>query len=369
MVYPEKGTYKICPAREVLGFESSTARGKVNIARAILEGFLKYSSNGLPDQIFKSCLLCANCLTHCPVQVDLPKIVLSMRQDIVDLKLGVPSQLEKINSAVEKKHNVFNEDEIKKSIFANELGLPRTGDLLLFAGCYFLYAYQEIAKSMVKVLHQAGINVSYLAEEEWCCGAPQIFNGSLATATEIAKHNVSAILKSGAKQVVAPCAGCYHALKTVYPELLGETPFKVIHSSELIYRLLKEHKIELQEWVEDTKITYHDPCHLGRYEGVYDYPREIIKTIAKTNFVEMQRNRENAWCCGGGAGGVTYIAYRDMARKIATERVKEASTAGAKIIVSACPLCETALRSSATRHGIKVYDLVVFVAQNLRNDA
>lgn len=361
MVYPEMGTYKVCPTRETFGFESNTGRGKMNIAAALLEGRLKYSDR-LAERIYNGCLLCGNCKAHCPVQVNVMRVTRAMREEIVELGMGPPDPCRKVDSAVREKHNMFGQDPAKRSRWASSFRLPKKGDVVYFAGCYASYVYTETAKATVDILKQAGINVAYLGEGEWCCGIRQLYDGSVSLAKEIARHNVSALRDAGAKQVVTSCASCYHALKTEYSEVIGELPFEVVHIGELIARLIEEGKIELKNGI-DKKVTYHDPCHLGRYEGVYDPPRNVIKGIPEISLVEMLRNRESAWCCGGGA--MTYTAYPGLAKSIADTRIEEAKDVGAEVIVTGCALCITVLRPSAIKAKMKVYDLPLIVAESM----
>jgi heterodisulfide reductase subunit D len=214
----------------------------------------------------------------------------------------------------------------------------------------------------VKILNKAGIKVAYLYNDEWCCGVPQIADGSIVIAERMLKHNVELLKARGAKRVITSCAGCFHALKTEYKEILGHLPFEAFHISEVISKLLEEGKITLTQNAKRI-VTYHDPCHLGRYEGIYDPPRMIIKKISGEKFVEMLRNRERAWCCGGGT--TEYVAFPELSAKIATKRVEEAKKAGAEIIITACPLCVSVLKPAAYKVNIEVYDLPVFIAKEM----
>ncbi|MCE5257328.1 MAG: (Fe-S)-binding protein, partial [Spirochaetaceae bacterium] len=152
----------------------------------------------------------------------------------------------------------------------------------------------------------------------------------------------------------------FHALKSDYPEIIGKLPFEVVHSSEVIADLIASGKIKLDTEVATT-LTYHDPCHLGRYEKVYEPPRAILKSIKGVNFVEMPRNKANAWCCGGGS--VVAVAFPDLSKDIADDRVQEAKGTEANAIVSACPLCENGLSQVARKVKMDVYDLSVIVAK------
>jgi len=364
MVHPPMGTYGVCPLFERFGFESFTGRGKISIARGLLEKKVNLSPR-LAERIY-SCLLCRNCSKHCPNEVDVVKVVRAIREELVKTGYGPPENIRKIESSIEKERNVFGERKEKKADMASSLGLPKNGDILYFAGCYATFRYPETAQATIDILRKADMNVSYLGEDEWCCGIVELQDGKRSLAREFMEHNLNKMKESGAKQIVTSCAGCFHALKSGYKEVLGERSldFEVLHISQVIDDLIKKGTIKLSKPI-DASITYHDPCKLGRYEGVFDEPRNSLKSIPAINLVEMKRNRQNAWCCGGGT--IVYANDFDLSIDIANERVEEAKKAGAKSIVTACPLCMTVLRQSAKRTGTKmdIYDFPVLVARSL----
>jgi heterodisulfide reductase subunit D len=357
MIDPTRGVYRICPPREVRGFESYTARGTIHIARAIYEGRLKPTKR-LAEHIFSKCLLCKNCQSHCPLDDDIISVTKALRQDL--FRAGfVPEPLRERDSNVGQNHNVFGESPSDRTYWASGLELPKKGHTLYFAGCYDAYRYPKTARATVAILEEAGMNVAYLGEDEWCCGLPQFHDGNIVLAEENVKHNLDVIKASGAKRVVTSCPGCYTALKSEYSKITGEIPFEVIHISELVAELIDTGKITLNE-AENEKVTYHDPCHLGRYEDVYEEPRKVIQAVPGIELVEMQRNRENAMCCG--AGTEVYVMDPDLSASIAKMKVEEAEKTGAKVIMTACPMCVTNLRPAAKKAGIEVRDLPMLIA-------
>ena len=360
MIDPTVEAYRICPAYEAKGFESYTARGTIHIARALYEGRLKPDKR-LAQHIFSKCTLCKNCQVHCPPEVDILSVMKALRQDLVGRGL-LPEPLKERDSNVEQRHNVFGELAADRTIWASGLQLPRKGEILYFAGCYDAYRYPQTARATIAILTEAGVNVAYLGEDEWCCGLAQFMDGNIATAEKKMKHNVDAIKASNAKVVVTSCPGCYTALKTEYPKIIGKIPFKVVHFSEFIKELIDAGKIVLNKPI-NKKVTYHDPCHLGRYEGVYNKPRDIIRAVPGIELVEMRRSRENAWCCGGSTE--IYLMNPDLAANITEARVQEGANTGASAIVTTCPMCVTNLRPVAKKAGLEVYDLPVFVASAL----
>jgi len=356
----ETGIYGICPVYKIFGFDSYTGRGRANIAQGILEGRLEYTPR-LIENLYK-CLLCKNCTEHCTwagLYVDIPEIVKAMRRDIVDSGLE-PKSIKNVNSKVEKYHNVFGKDSSQMTKWAEDLDLSKTGDILYWSGCYNSFKYPKTSRSTIAILRAAKINPAYLSEEEWCCGDPQCANGQQNLSEELIKYNIEMIKASGAKIVLTACAGCYNAMKSDWPKVVGELPFKVVHISEFVADLLKKGKIRFKKPI-DRKITYHDPCHLGRYQGIYDPPRDILKAIPKLQLEEMLRNRENAWCCGGG-GGAAAVAFPELSKDVAKFRIEEAENVQADAIITTCPFCKSIL-SNTTKNNMEVYDLTVLIAE------
>jgi len=193
------------------------------------------------------------------------------------------------------------------------------------------------------VLESANVKVGYLGEDEWCCGSVLLRTGDRKGAVQLAQHNVEALRAQGARVVVTGCPGCYRTLKFDYPKLLGSTGLEVLHSSQLFSHLISGNKIELKSDVVGS-LTYHDPCHLGRHCGEYEAPRRVLKSIPGAEIVEMQRTRENSWCCG--AGGGLRSAFPDLSLRIAEKRVLEAAGTGAECLVSACPFCRSNLKGA-----------------------
>jgi heterodisulfide reductase subunit D len=356
----------ICPVQQHTGgFDHYVARGRNEIARAILDGKLKYTPE-LVDVLY-TCLGCKSCYVQCGLidyqtrqpAIDESKISQAMRADIVREGLE-PSALKAVDANVQKLHNPLGEPEEKRTSWSAGLNIPKTGDTLYFAGCYAAYRQPAIAKATVKVLQAGGVDLAYMGEDEWCCGVPELWDGNMALAEDLVKHNVEAMQKTGAKKVVTSCSGCYHTLKSEYPEIIGKLPFEVVHSSQVIAELIETGKINLGTEIAKT-ITYHDPCHLGRHENVYEQPRKALNAIKGAKFVEMPRNKANAWCCGGGS--VVSTAFPDLAKDIAEDRIQEAKGTASEAIVTACPSCINMLTPAARKAKMEVYDLSVIVAK------
>lgn len=359
----------VCPIQQHTGgFDQYVARGRNQIAKAILNKELDYSKE-MADSAY-TCLGCDSCHVQCTRMnpktgqqgyIEETKIQEALRVDLYKAGLQ-PEALKEVDDAIAQSYNPFGLEPEKRSDWAKGLDLPAEGETVYFAGCYAAYRNQKIAKSTVAILKEAGIDVAYLGEGEWCCGVPQLADGNRELAEKIILHNVEALKAAGAKRVITSCAGCYHALKSEYPEIIGELPFEVVHSSEVFAQLIEEGTLKPEKNV-DEKVTYHDPCHLGRHEGVYEQPRKIIEAIPGADLVEMKRNQKNAWCCGGGS--IVSTAFPELTSEIAADRVEEAKGTEASTIISCCPSCERILTAEARKNKMKVADLSEVLAKSL----
>jgi len=370
------GRFGVCPAYENSpGFEPYHARGKLRVLFGILEGTLEPSEE--LAQVWFQCTTCRGCNSICHQSydeninwfvcnyIDHTKVWEAFRADLVDLGFAIPRHKELIDS-IENEHNPYFEKHADRVKWLSERKFPETAETVYYMGCTEPYRLPELAQKMVKILDVSGINYTIFHPEEWCCGSVAIRTGFVETAKELAEHNVAAIEKTGAKNVVIHCAGCYKTFVEDYPEILGkELPFKVYHATEMFLDLVNQGKLQLTKPVEK-KVTYHDPCHLGRASQIYDAPRELLKKIPGIEFVELKRIRENAWCCG--AGGGVKSAFPELATKIAEGRILEAEELELATIVTACPFCVNNLKDGAKSLGkneIEILDILDLVAMAL----
>ncbi|NVM03913.1 MAG: hypothetical protein HWN67_16395 [Candidatus Helarchaeota archaeon] len=368
--------FKVCPIREVhpSAFEPFFSRGKMNLAKGLLRGDLKPSKE-LAD-IFYQCTSCGSCREVCHQShnpyiqnnvckyLDHIKVWEAVRADLVDAGYAPLPRHEEITKWMEKEHNPYMEKHEDRIKWLEGKKLPDKADVVFFMGCTEPYRIPEILKAIVKVLEKAGVDFTILHPEEYCCGSVGFRVGMRKIADELAKHNFDAIKKSGAKTVMTHCAGCYRTLKEDYKELFGELPFKVVHASEFILDLIKSDKLKLTKPIEKT-VTYHDPCHLGRHTGLYEAPREILRSIPGLKLVEMERHHQHAWCCG--AGGGVKSQYPDLANKITEDRVEEAERTGANILTTMCPFCGRSFKETieARKTFIDFKDILELVIESM----
>jgi Fe-S oxidoreductase len=266
--------------------------------------------------------------------------------------------------------NPWKQPRAQKAQWAKELKLKNANEekceILFFAGC--TPAFDPVLKhdivNSAKILKGCGVDIGIFADKEICCGSPAIRLGDRETFFSLVKRNIEEFTKAGVKEIITQCAGCYHVLKYDFPEVpdIPEITFKVYHVSEYMESLLKEGKIKFTKEIPLT-VTWHDPCHIGRHCGIYEEPRNILKAIPGIKLVEMERIKDQAWCCG--AGGGVRAAYPDLAFKCAEERIEEAKETGAEALVTCCPYCEQNLADPLKAQGetMKLYDLTDLMLQ------
>ena len=353
--------YVKCPIHERYRFLSYSLRGIWDIADAIYNRGFPIT----PDVLKRAytCLSCGRCAEECWLREDAMPMIRALREEIVERGFGPPEPNQKVDENIRNAHTVFAGKDKERIAWAEEYKLAKTGDNLYFAGCYGAYRTPDSAKATVKILQAAGVDVAYLGTDEWCCGFHPGWDGQPSIEEDMAVHNVETIKAAGAKRVIFACPSCYLSFKEDYPRIVGELPFEVVHIVELLPALIAKKKLKFKTIAK--KVTYHDPCHLGRQLKVYEEPRKALTSIPGVELVEMPRNRRWAWCCGGG-GGVTMNAYPDFSLSTAKDRLLEAKGV-ADTLVTACPLCVDNLSLAKKRDGIKVaiYDMPVFLAEAL----
>ncbi len=354
-----------CPGGKKFQFESFYASGKVWIARALLEGKIKFSDS-IVKKIY-ACPLCGNCTVQCELEVHdhLLEIIEALRAEAVEQGLGPLESQKVFEESIEAQKNPYKEQHAKRTSWVKDaFELKDTAEVLYFVGCTSSYRDADLATAMLDILTKLGIDVT-VSKDEWCCGSPLIRTGQLRLVRDLAEHNMALVKNTQAKAVVFSCAGCYRTFKEDYLPLLGVEPeFELYHVTDYIVKLIDEGKVTFKEGTP-LKVTYHDPCHIGRHCGIYDSPRKILQSIPGVELIEMKRNRENAWCCG--AGGGVKSGFRDWAIEIATERIKEAEATGAEVLVSSCPFCKRNFEDAikATGSNLKFMDITELVKSRL----
>lgn len=324
----------VCPVFDVIGWESASSRGRMLVAHGISQGL--EADKGVFDSI-NTCTTCGLCEQICPSGAAPVKVIENVRHQLV-LQGKMTDAQKLISSDALEKGNSLGEETERMAWLGDLIDvLPDNADYVFFAGCLASYRYPELTKKTFDILKKFGVTV---LKDEVCCGSPLLRTGS--DPSELMSKNLEQIRKTGAHTIITGCAGCYTALKNDY---LGN--IKVLHVTEFLADRLAE--LDLKKL--DLKVTYHDPCHLGRCNGVYEAPRQLISSVCSLE--EMKSNREKSICCG--AGGGVLKGYPDIALEISKKRIEEIPE-DVDYLVTACPLCRTNLRRGGPE--IDVLDII-----------
>jgi heterodisulfide reductase subunit D len=349
-----------CPVYDVLRREPITARGRIQLLRAVSEGRLPLSDT--VSRLVYSCTDCASCRDSCPGGVHTDEIFGAARQLLAESDF-MPPTLGDLEQRVRSSHNISGEPSESRLLWAENLReIPQDlvgkvgAEVVLFTGCVsalYPMAY-GILQDLVEILQAAEVDFTTLGGEEWCCGYPLLSAG--LPASDLVEHNLEAIKALAAQTLITTCPSCYHMWEHEYaPDFVT-----VKHSTEFLAELVEAGRVPLRS--VEMRVTYHDPCDLGRKSGVYDAPRSVIRAIPGVELVEMADNRDAALCCGGG--GNLESLYPELSRAVARRRLEQAQAVGAEAIISACQQCERTLAMAARRQKIRIR--VMDIVQLLR---
>ncbi len=243
----------------------------------------------------------------------------------------------------------------------------RKPDYLFWVGCAGSYdpRAQKVSKALVRLMHAAGVDFAILGDEEVCTGDPARRAGNEFLFQMLAHQNIGTLAQYGITRIVASCPHCFSTLMNEYPDLGGH--YEVIHHTQLIHQLMRDGKIKLKEGESMETVTYHDSCYMGRVNGVYEVPREVMSSL-KVELKEMSRARSNGLCCGAG-GAQMFKEDEPGDKRINIERTEEAMTTGAKVIVTNCPFCLTMMsdgvKAKDQQDDMMVYDLSELVVNRM----
>jgi heterodisulfide reductase subunit D len=349
-----------CPTRQ--RWISSTPRGRVLAARNLLLPSIKAGvvrgSEAVRDVY--ECTLCGRCRVDCSVGVESPEMWADLRCQLVKAGAGLDS-LNGLVRVITGSHNLAAKPNEQRAKWADRLRLAHRKDAaktVFFVGCVtsFYPMVQDVARSFAQILDHAGTDFAILGGEEWCCGYPLLSAGHGDAAVRHIEHNIARMAAIGAKRIITACTGCFRMWKQDYPRLTGrDVPFEVMHSTQVIAGLLEDGRIHFGEM--QTKVTYHDPCDLGRNAGMYDVPRYIISQIPGIEFAELEANREYCNCCG--SGGDLLASNQPLSLEIASRKIDEIIGTGAASVVTACPSCVRAMTMAklARKSSLRVLDI------------
>lgn len=355
-----------CPSYYRFRFETYGPGGMLWLTRAWTVGDLKWSES--LAKVLYSCTTCNNCVEHCKFTFgeDVLNIILAAREEMVQDGLVLP-QVARFFRNLEATGNPFRNPPGERGRWAEETGIPGyTGqEYLYYVGCLGSYdsRAQEVAKALGNVLIQAGLSFGILGSQEKCDGNEVYMLGERRIFNMLKKDNTERFSDLGLKKIVTISPHSYNAFTKLY-----ENRLEVYHYTQVIRDLIDNGELNIAKKFE-AKVTYHDPCFLGRHNGEYEAPRAILNAIPGIEILEMGRNRENAFCCGGGSGNFYIDSFGGGYDSPARARVREARDTGADILAVACPVCMTmltdAVKSEELQEKLRVLDISEIVRATL----
>jgi len=299
------------------------------------------------DDIWR-CTTCGLCPQQCPRDVKQIESGVALRR--IATEYGVFPTTAKpvrgVSASLLGKGNPLGEDREKRADWAQGLSVkPFTEgmEILYFPGCYLCYdpRLKKVAKATAAILNKAGVDFGILGSKENCCGESIRKTGDEELFKRLARDNIKNFVDNGVKKILVSSPHCYHTFKNEYPEFMVN--FEVVHITQYLSELINEGRLELTgEYGK--KVTYHDPCYLGRHNGIYDEPREALQKVPGLALDEMPESRATSLCCGGGGGRIWMETIKG--ERFADIRIEQALEVGAEVLVTACPYCITHFEES-----------------------
>ena len=327
------------------------------------EGLL---DNVIQEEALWSCTACLSCQVNCPVSIPTFDKTIEMRRYLTMTLSRVSPELKLLYKNLQNRSDPYGMGKSQRLEWTAGLDVKKATeeqvDVLYWVGCVASLddRNRKVAKSVSTILQKAGVSFGVLGPDEKCCGDPLRRTGNEYQYQELAQGNVEFLKELGVKKIVTACPHCYNTLKNDYPQLGGD--FEVYHHTQFISELARDGKISLNPTL-DGVTTYHDPCYLGRVNRVFDPPREIVDKVKNGRFVELPRNRDEGFCCGGGGGRIWMEEHHG---RICHLRMDEAIGVEANTVITACPYClimmEDAIKDKEKSASMKALDISEVVA-------
>ncbi|MBI3327781.1 MAG: 4Fe-4S dicluster domain-containing protein [Nitrospinae bacterium] len=335
------------------------------------EGHRRMVGEVILDETLWACTTCGACVQECPVMIEHVDTIVDMRRHLVMDEARMPENVERSLRSLEQRFHPWRGTLYTRTSWMEGLSIPvlsekGSADYLLWVGCTgaLLDRNIKVTRAMVDILQAASVDFAVLGEEEVCTGDPARRLGNEYLFQMLVQQNIETLKKYGVKKILTPCPHCFNTLLNEYSDFGGH--FEVVHHSQFVAQLLQEGKLTLTRPITQT-ITYHDSCYLGRHNGIYQAPRDILHMVPGVKLVEMEHNRERGLCCGAG-GGHAWMDEKSP-RKVNVMRTEEAIRSNAGVIGSACPFClqmfEDGIRGAHAEESLAVQDLVEIVAKAL----
>ena len=294
------------------------------------------------------CTTCGACPEQCPRGVKQIDVSVALRRVASEYEV-FPASVRSARTArasLISEGNPLQGERKKRADWAKDLSVKTYTEgmeALYFVGCYLSYdpRMKKVATATANILNKAGVKFGILGDKESCCGESIRKTGSEEVFKNLAKENIKTFIDNGVRKIIVSSPHCYHTFKNEYPEFMVN--FEVIYISQYLLELINDGRLELTKEYEK-KVTYHDPCYLGRHNDIYDEPRETLKKIPGLELVEMIDSRKNSLCCGGGGGRIWMDTPKE--ERFSDLRLEQANEVGAQVLVTSCPYCITNFEES-----------------------
>jgi Fe-S oxidoreductase/nitrate reductase gamma subunit len=329
--------------------------------------------NVVQEDTLWACTTCRNCMEHCPVYVEHIDKIIDMRRYQVLMESKFPEELMEAFRGLEKNSNPWGLGFDARVDWIEELDVPILSemqgeeiDYLFFVGCIRSYddRNKKVSKAMARILDHLGIKFAILGIEEGCCGDPARRVGNEYLYQILAQANIETFSRYKISKILTTCPHCYNTIKNEYPQMGFSCEVK--HHAEFLAELMRSGRLKLDRAIPK-KMTYHDPCYLGRYNDIYNAPREVLHAIPSLNIQEMKRSEKESFCCGAG-GGWMWMDEK-IGKRINIQRLEDALATDPDGITTSCPFCVTmfddAIKSKDKEESLKIWDLAEIVEQSL----
>ncbi|MFH1296725.1 MAG: (Fe-S)-binding protein [Bacteroidota bacterium] len=348
----------VCPWNQLRHFSMRKLVREATFGMSVIEG----------EDIWR-CTTCGKCSDVCPREVKQVEAGIALRRMAADYGIFSASAdpVRAIRSNLTSEGNPFAEERQKRAGWAEGLSVQpftRNMEILFFPGCYLSYdpRLKKVAVATANILKKAGVDFGILGSRENCCGESIRKAGDEELYLHLAKENIKTFIDQGVRKILVSSPHCFHTFKNEYPEFMVH--FEVVHMAQYLFGLIQEGRLELnKEYAK--KVTYHDPCYLGRHNGIYDEPRKVLQKISALELTEMADSMEDSFCCGGGGGRIWMDTPKG--ERFSDLRVEQAVETGAEVLATSCPYCianfEDSLLSRKDGESLVVKDITEIIAE------
>ena len=348
----------VCPWNRVRSFSMRKLVRQANFGLTDIES----------EDIWR-CTTCGNCPKRCPRGVNQIEVGVSLRRIATEYDVfpEAVTPIITVADSLRAEGNPFNMERSERANWAKELNVrtfTEGMEILYSPGCYLSYdpRMNTVAAATVKILNEAGVDFGILGAKESCCGESIRKTGNEEVFRGLAKENIKNFIDNGVKRILVSSPHCYHSFKNEYPEF--NVNFEIVHMSQFLSELMDAGRLKLTKEY-DKKVTYHDPCYLGRHNDIFDAPRNVLKHVLGAEVTEMADFRENSLCCGGGGGRIWMETPKK--ERFADLRLQQALDVDAEVLVTTCPYCITNFTDSALGlpegRALEIKDITEIVAE------